>query len=457
MPTENTELVLIENPELKAVVEANASIGLTKAQAHAVAFAPSMNKVHELSKALSSMNKENPTETDAKLARRCRLDLVPVRTGANKIKQELKASLITEEKLIDSLFNVIKHTSELVEAEYEAIEKHAENKEKDRKENLRVERTAELSEYTERPSIYPLGEMEEKDYQELKEGLKLQKQAKAESERKNAIYQERKEVITSFGSLYDSESLEGFIPLTVEMTDTEYINLLSILETAKQKRIAERAEAKRLDELQRKREIEIAPFIQFFSQESDLRLMPEFEYEMLIVSLHTAKADYDLEQENIRKENERQKKLLEEKEAQIKAEREASEKKQREIEEKARLEREESERKAKAEKEKQDAILAEQQKQNDLKIQAEREAKEKLEKEIQAQKDEEIRKENERILAEKKALLAPDKEKLVLLSKAFQGVQLPELKTSEASEILEKIGVLQQKIVTYILEQSDKL
>ncbi|MFK5283177.1 hypothetical protein ACI3PL_26760, partial [Lacticaseibacillus paracasei] len=62
-----------------------------------------------------------------------------------------------------------------------------------------------------------------------------------------------------------------------------------------------------------------------------------------------------------------------------------------------------------------------------------------------------------RILAEKKALLAPDKEKLVLLSKAFQGVQLPELKTNEASEILEKIGVLQQKIVTYILEQSDKL
>jgi len=52
MSTENTELVIIENAELKAVVEANASIGLTKAQAHAVAFAPSMNKVHELSKIL---------------------------------------------------------------------------------------------------------------------------------------------------------------------------------------------------------------------------------------------------------------------------------------------------------------------------------------------------------------------------------------------------------------------
>lgn len=222
---ENTELIVIENPELKAVVEANASIGLTKAQAHAVAFAPFMNKIHELSKALSSIDKNNPSEIDAKIARRCRLDLVPNRTGADKKKKELKESLVSEEKVIDALFNVIKHT----------------------------------------------------------------------------------------------------------------------------------------------------------------------------------------------------------------------------------------ERKAKAEKEKQDAILAEQQKQNELKLKAEREAKEKLEKEIQAQKDEEIRKENERILAEKKALLAPDKEKLVLLSKAFQGVQLPELKTNEASEILEKIGVLQQKIVTYILEQSDKL
>jgi len=86
--------------------------------------------------------------------------------------------------------------------------------------------------------------------------------------------------------------------------------------------------------------------------------------------------------------------------------------------------------------------LAEQQKQNDLKLKAEREAKEKLEKEIQDKKEAEIKAENDRKASEKKALLAPDKEKLILLSKSFQSVQLPELKTSEASEILEKIDVL---------------
>lgn len=456
MPTENTELVLVTNPELVKIVKDK---GLEPVEEKTIqtSYQPYFDQMAEIKELAKKIDFENPTEIDEKIARELRLRTVKIRTGSQDVKDERKRIHTLKANIEQDAWNLIKSTCQLEEEQFLQVEKKREKAEQLRKENIRGERTAELSEYTERPSIYPLGEMEEKDYQELKEGLKLQKQAKAEAERKSAIYHERKEVISTFGLLYDSESLEGFIPLTAEMTDTEYVNLLSVLESAKQKRIAEQAETKRLDELQRKREIEIAPFIQFFTQESDLRLMPEFEYEMLIVSLHTAKADYDLEQENIRKENERQKKLLEEKEAQLKAEREASEKKQREIEEKARLEREESERKAKAEKEKQDAILAEQQKQNDLKIQAEREAKEKLEKEIQAQKDEEIRKENERILAEKKALLAPDKEKLVLLSKAFQSVQLPELKTSEASEILEKIEVLKQKIVTYILEQSDKL
>ena len=65
--------------------------------------------------------------------------------------------------------------------------------------------------------------------------------------------------------------------------------------------------------------------------------------------------------------------------------------------------------------------------------------------------------ENERKQSEKKALLAPDKQKLVTLSTTFGNVQLPELKTNEATEILKNIGILQQKLVNYILEQSEKL
>ncbi len=181
MENQIAEVVVVVSSELEAIVQANTLIAPTKAQSHALAFAPSMNKVNELSKALTTMNKDNPTETEAKIARRCRLDLVPIRTGAEKIKKELKAGLVTEEKLIDSLFNVIKHTSELTEAEYEKIEKFAENKEKERKATLANERLEKLSTVCDNPGIYPLGDIDEDSFNQLFDALTLQNQAKIEA------------------------------------------------------------------------------------------------------------------------------------------------------------------------------------------------------------------------------------------------------------------------------------
>ena len=177
MENQTTELVVV-SAELEAVVSSNSSIEITKAQAHALSFAPAMNQVHELSKALSTMDKENPSETDAKVARINRLAMVKNRTATAKIKDELKANLLTETKLIDSLHNVVKHTSELTEAEYEKIEKFAENREKERKEKLFNERLSILSEVTEQASIYPLGDMDDDSFNQLVDAMKLQKEAK---------------------------------------------------------------------------------------------------------------------------------------------------------------------------------------------------------------------------------------------------------------------------------------
>ena len=178
MENQTTELTIVVSSELEAVVSANNSIEVTKAQAHALSFAPAMNQVHELSKALSTMDKENPSEIDAKVARINRLAMVKNRTATAKIKDELKASLLTETKLIDSLHNVVKHTSELTEAEYEKIEKFAENREKERKESLFNERLSKLSEVTDQALIYPLGDMDEDSFSQLYDAMKLQKDTK---------------------------------------------------------------------------------------------------------------------------------------------------------------------------------------------------------------------------------------------------------------------------------------
>jgi hypothetical protein len=96
----------------------------------------------------------------------------------------LKATLLVETKLIDSLHNVVKHTSELTESEYEAIEKFAENREKERKEKLKVERLELLSPYTDQSHIYPLGEMDEDSFSQLHDSMKLLFEQKKEAERK---------------------------------------------------------------------------------------------------------------------------------------------------------------------------------------------------------------------------------------------------------------------------------
>jgi len=182
MVAQTTEITVVVSAELEAVVIQNTQIEPTKAQAHAMAFAPAMIKVHELSKALTIMDKSNPTDSDSKIAKRMRLDLVDVRKRAEEKKVELKSMILIEGGLIDDLFKVVKKTCELTELEYASIEKFAENKEKERKQKLFNERVASLSSVCENPTIYPLGDLEEKYYNDLYEGLRLADQAKRDAQ-----------------------------------------------------------------------------------------------------------------------------------------------------------------------------------------------------------------------------------------------------------------------------------
>ncbi len=446
MSTENTELtVLIEKSGIEPQ-KANELLGnLPQIQAERQVLIEQYNEVLKLD--INNISTSKKASEVRKMIKDNRTK------GILVWHKTTKEYFLTGGKFVDAVKNKEEAINERMEETLEQIEKHFEIQEAKRKQELKDKRSKELSEYTENPSIYPLGEMQEKDFEELKEGLKLQKQAKIEAERKAALFYDRSKIVADYDPFY----IEG--SLTLETTEKEFQELLASMEKQKQDYLRAEAEAQRLDELQRKREIELAPFVQFYTQdfESDIRTMPEEQYAKLLSELHQAKADFDFEQEEIREENERQKKLLEEKEAQLKAEREASEKKQRELEHQATLERQENERKAKAEKEKQDAILAEQQKQNDLKLKAEREAKEKLEKEIQDNKDAELKAENERKQAEKKAANAPEKDKLKAFSKAILDIKLPEFTTDEAKVIALEVLEKQKGFANWILIQSEKL
>lgn len=138
-------------------------------------------------------------------------------------------------------------------------------------------------------------------------------------------------------------------------------------------------------------------------------------------------------QEAIKAENERLRKEAEEKEKQLKAEREKAEaeRKKKEIEYQKKLDSERKEReKAEAE----------------LRAKQEAERKAKTEAEVERKKQ---------IDAEKKAARAPDKVKIIALSEVIERIELPEVKSQEAKEIIGSTKILLQKVVNYLIEKSN--
>lgn len=197
----STELATIEIPE--ELMPVTKQSGIEKADFYALKFAPFMATVKELSAKTSTINHSEPSPVDAKLAREVRLALVKNRTATAKEKDESKAALLAEGNLIQSLHNVIVSASQLVEADLTAVEKYAENKEKERIEAIRAHRSEELSAYVLDTSIFPLGTMTDDAFAELLTGSRLAHEARIEAERKaeeqriaeeNAMLEEQKRI-----------------------------------------------------------------------------------------------------------------------------------------------------------------------------------------------------------------------------------------------------------------------
>lgn len=163
----------MEKAELTKIVEQYSSIELSKSQKIAALFAEPMDKVNELSPVIHTLNRENPTEEDSKKARDARLALVRNRSTLKQIKETLKRGIIDEGKLIDGLYNFVDKSSTLLESDLEQVEKFVENREKERKEALKVVRTSELLAIDTDVTFFNLGEMPEDQYQKLKESAMI--------------------------------------------------------------------------------------------------------------------------------------------------------------------------------------------------------------------------------------------------------------------------------------------
>ncbi len=163
--------------------------GLEKAEQYAAIFSPFMVQLKQLSDKAVTVNHNNPTAIDAKIAREVRLALVKNRTATAAKKDESKSTLMAEANLIQNLHNVVINSSKLIEADLEAVEKFAENKERERKATLAAERALMFAEYGTDLTGYDLGSMADNVFADLLESQKLLHEkrisdaAKAEAER----------------------------------------------------------------------------------------------------------------------------------------------------------------------------------------------------------------------------------------------------------------------------------
>jgi hypothetical protein len=299
--TQIAEVVATEtNLEILDLVK-KSGVELTKAETYALSFNPYMAKVIEISNEMKTLNFENPTALDSKKARDLRLQLVPNRTTAEKKKDELKANLLTETNLIQSLFNVVKNTSQLTENQLMDLEKHQEKIEAERKAKLKAERETKLSEWCENVNLFPLGDMTDEAFEQLLNGQKLAYEAKIEAERKAEELRlqeiEKQRVITENRNslLPFSQWIENFNEI-----DFEKVDLIEMLNLAKQKK--SEIEAKQA-------EIEA----------ENKRLKEEAEFQAKELELERKKA----EDERKRIEAENQAKFKAEQEAELKAKKEA--------------------------------------------------------------------------------------------------------------------------------------
>jgi len=164
-------------------------VQITKAQFYAAKFEPFKSKIADINERTKTINYESPTDEDAFRSRELRIEAMKVRTTSEKEKDSLKESLLTEGKLIQNEFNLVKGICEETESKLAKVEKFREAELARQKQILKDERTAILKQYVDDVNIFPIDVMSQEAFDSLVTGQRLAYEArvaafeKAEQER----------------------------------------------------------------------------------------------------------------------------------------------------------------------------------------------------------------------------------------------------------------------------------
>lgn len=217
-------------------------------------YAPMLQSLEEMeSKYNEIVKKLEPegAEVTKQLAREAgdlRKKMVKIRTSAEEARKEAKQEYLLVGKVIDGACNNLKYVVSKKEGTLKNIEKHFENKEKERIAKIAEGREEELKKYG-AGFIQGLGEMSESNYKMILDGQKArweaEEKAKKEQEelgKKQQVFRERKEQLLPY------KDFIRVADLTLDTSDNEFKLMLG---EAKRKKAEER---KKQDELKAENE-----------------------------------------------------------------------------------------------------------------------------------------------------------------------------------------------------------
>lgn len=132
-------------------------------------------------------------------AKTTRLQLKEIRCAAENVRKSLKAGILVEGKLIDSMYNIIEGITKPLETKLQEQEDFIERQEAKRKADLAAERLEKLAPYIAEGVTYDLANMTQETFDNLLKNSKIAKDAiaaanaKAEQERIEKETKEREE------------------------------------------------------------------------------------------------------------------------------------------------------------------------------------------------------------------------------------------------------------------------
>ena len=183
MENQTTPIATEQSTALDVVIT-ESGLQLTEAEAIKQSYLPYFEQLGEIKEQATKINFDEPTDIDEKIARELRLKLVKIRTGSEDVKKERKQIHMLKGNLEQSAWNLIRDTCLLDEEKFSAVEKRREIEEKQRKENLRIERETAVEPYEADVEHIALGEMSEEVWENYFGGVKASHEQKVAAELK---------------------------------------------------------------------------------------------------------------------------------------------------------------------------------------------------------------------------------------------------------------------------------